>query len=115
MRTEAIENGTGRSWADWLAFFDRLGAAELAHAEIARAVEAEGVATGWWGQAVVIHFEQETGRRVEGQVGDGKFAANASKTLPGGLDEGLARWVSLVRSEERRVGKECRSRWSPCH
>src|SRR5690348_6109235 len=20
-----------------------------------------------------------------------------------------------VRSEERRVGKECRSRWSPCH
>src|SRR5204863_1867389 len=26
--------------------------------------------------------------------------------------------VSLVlqqRSEERRVGKECRSRWSPCH
>src|SRR3712207_35520 len=27
------------------------------------------------------------------------------------------RWVSptLVRSEERRVGKECRSRWSPYH
>ena len=25
------------------------------------------------------------------------------------------RWVSLYRSEERRVGKECRSRWSPYH
>ena len=23
--------------------------------------------------------------------------------------------VMLVRSEERRVGKECRSRWSPYH
>ena len=23
--------------------------------------------------------------------------------------------VSFVRSEERRVGKECRSRWSPYH
>src|SRR2546430_16132222 len=23
--------------------------------------------------------------------------------------------MSLVRSEERRVGKECRSRWSPYH
>src|SRR5687767_15970674 len=23
--------------------------------------------------------------------------------------------TSHVRSEERRVGKECRSRWSPCH
>src|SRR2546429_5878637 len=33
----------------------------------------------------------------------------------------IARWVALVwvlvwfRSEERRVGKECRSRWSPYH
>ena len=24
-------------------------------------------------------------------------------------------WVSTFRSEERRVGKECRSRWSPYH
>ena len=32
---------------------------------------------------------------------------------------GLAYWytwqVSILRSEERRVGKECRSRWSPYH
>src|SRR2546421_6381492 len=27
----------------------------------------------------------------------------------------LARVKTLVRSEERRVGKECRSRWSPYH
>ena len=24
-------------------------------------------------------------------------------------------WSSQLRSEERRVGKECRSRWSPYH
>ena len=30
-------------------------------------------------------------------------------SLPGGLEE------KLDRSEERRVGKECRSRWSPYH
>src|SRR3989454_4940579 len=24
-------------------------------------------------------------------------------------------WFNLTRSEERRVGKECRSRWSPYH
>ena len=24
-------------------------------------------------------------------------------------------WIDKVRSEERRVGKECRSRWSPYH
>src|SRR3989449_10940869 len=27
----------------------------------------------------------------------------------------LAGWGYWVRSEERRVGKECRSRWSPYH
>jgi len=29
------------------------------------------------------------------------------------LDDFL--WVARPRSEERRVGKECRSRWSPYH
>ena len=24
-------------------------------------------------------------------------------------------WLLVLRSEERRVGKECRSRWSPYH
>ena len=24
-------------------------------------------------------------------------------------------WLEVARSEERRVGKECRSRWSPYH
>lgn len=100
MRTEAIEKGTGRSWADWLAFFERIGAERLDHAAIAREVEAEGFATGWWGQAVVIHFEQETGRRVEGQLGDGKFAANASKTVAGDLDSGLARWCALIAADD---------------
>ena len=31
------------------------------------------------------------------------------------LDGHIARKYNLVRSEERRVGKECRSRWSPYH
>ena len=27
----------------------------------------------------------------------------------------IRRKADLIRSEERRVGKECRSRWSPYH
>src|SRR3712207_5127423 len=30
-------------------------------------------------------------------------------------DKGLLTIADVVRSEERRVGKECRSRWSPYH
>src|SRR3712207_6952940 len=33
----------------------------------------------------------------------------------GQITEGGARLNVNVRSEERRVGKECRSRWSPYH
>ena len=29
--------------------------------------------------------------------------------------ETIEQWLSEMRSEERRVGKECRSRWSPYH
>ena len=32
-----------------------------------------------------------------------------------GTAAALAFVVGLLRSEERRVGKECRSRWSPYH
>ena len=31
-----------------------------------------------------------------------------------GFDLNFAQ-IGLIRSEERRVGKECRSRWSPYH
>ena len=30
-------------------------------------------------------------------------------------DSVLGKWTDSQRSEERRVGKECRSRWSPYH
>ena len=31
------------------------------------------------------------------------------------ISEGAAHYEINARSEERRVGKECRSRWSPYH
>ena len=34
---------------------------------------------------------------------------------PGSIDFVAESSLSLLRSEERRVGKECRSRWSPYH
>ena len=39
-----------------------------------------------------------------------------SPSHSGGLRyHGMSPILSLLRSEERRVGKECRSRWSPYH
>src|SRR5256712_13870747 len=60
---------------------------------------------------------------------DALHAATSRAGGPGdnGTDESCANWIWLAelagremavvlnRSEERRVGKECRSRWSPYH
>ena len=40
------------------------------------------------------------------------YGGGASMTIKGGTGSGE---VNERRSEERRVGKECRSRWSPYH
>ena len=38
------------------------------------------------------------------------------RTVKNELDKGYKKkFLRLTRSEERRVGKECRSRWSPYH
>ena len=36
-------------------------------------------------------------------------------TAPGVVADPIDRTKEEMRSEERRVGKECRSRWSPYH
>src|SRR2546430_7114735 len=49
----------------------------------------------------------------EPQVHD--FLRGRMKTSLGILDSHLQNRNFAIRSEERRVGKECRSRWSPYH
>ena len=54
-----------------------------------------------------------------------EFPVNIKRTDPkmaqliitqyGGPDGELGASMRYLRSEERRVGKECRSRWSPYH
>src|SRR3712207_9529136 len=44
------------------------------------------------------------------------IALGRKNALFAGSDGGARHWaIGASRSEERRVGKECRSRWSPYH
>ena len=49
---------------------------------------------------------------VEGEITVTEAHLNPMGMVHGGC---LATLADTVRSEERRVGKECRSRWSPYH
>src|SRR2546430_6765623 len=46
---------------------------------------------------------------------NGKSVLRASYGIFYGRQNMLTQVGSITRSEERRVGKECRSRWSPYH
>jgi len=49
---------------------------------------------------------------VERGAGEGAFHADAAYEAAGAR---IVPDATALRSEERRVGKECRSRWSPYH
>src|SRR6266498_5183404 len=80
------------------------------------------VSTAWWG---ALHTDVALARRLAAV--DGDDLARHERSLVGGeKDDRTGHFVGLadtaerdsrcqrgfVRSEERRVGKECRSRWS---
>src|SRR3712207_8739149 len=63
--------------------------------------------------ALPILTDVETGAEVEVAVADAalsRYAATRDAWL-----EAVEQVCGARRSEERRVGKECRSRWSPYH
>ena len=47
--------------------------------------------------------------------GDNKWRFKASYKFPKIEQSIMDNLIEIYRSEERRVGKECRSRWSPYH
>ena len=53
--------------------------------------------------------------RISGQMGTILAYIEKLKEVNTDDVEPTAHVLGLKRSEERRVGKECRSRWSPCH
>src|ERR1041385_4024524 len=72
-------------------------------------------------RSVALDFETEEGRRIVH-----KLAKRSDVVLENFKTGGLAKFgldyaglskdnPRVIRSEERRVGKECRSRWSPYH
>lgn len=124
-RIEAIERATQRSWADWLAYFDSIGAADLDHHTIASHLihELTGIVDnlGWWAQSTAVAYEHHIGRRIPGQQPDGTFRLSVSKSTKLGMPELMASWtkfaaadpdvLGLVAAEPRVSGTENRITW----
>src|SRR2546430_12562466 len=83
--------------------FDCDWSSDVCSSDLRPAVMAEDVSEG----KLVVVAQNEVGRHVEG-------GERAAQVVIDRVDL-LAPSRGVVRSEERRVGKECRSRWSPYH
>ncbi|MEM9200041.1 MAG: DUF4287 domain-containing protein [Actinomycetota bacterium] len=79
----SVVDNTGRTWNAWCDLIDAAPGAVEGHQAVARWLADEHGLDGWWSQAVTIGWERITGRRVPGQLSDGSFAANKSKTMFG--------------------------------
>lgn len=78
---ESVREATGRTWDEWFKMLDKWGAKDKKHPEIARWLSEEHGADGWWAQSVTVAYEQERGMRAPGQMADGTYSINASKTI----------------------------------
>ncbi|WP_116449882.1 hypothetical protein [Blastococcus litoris] len=103
-RIKPVERATNRTWDEWLAFMDRIGAEHLDHKAIALQVYEEIGPTldqrGWWTQAVTVAYEQHIGRRIPGQRPDGTFQTSVSRSTSLGMRELVDRWESFAAGDE---------------
>src|SRR3712207_3253657 len=71
------------------------------------------IGASWEGPILVVDLGGGSAQLVVGEASSGLYK---QVSLPLGTNRTTERFVAKdPRSEERRVGKECRSRWSPYH
>jgi len=80
MSDSAVHAKTGRTWKEWVATLDAVGASEWPHGRIADHVHEEHGVPGWWTQTVTVGYERIRGLRDVGQRRGGGYEANKSKT-----------------------------------
>lgn len=101
---EPIERSTNKIWNEWLEFMEQINAKDLNHHDIAEKVyeELNGKIdkVGWWAQAVTVTYEQYIGRRIPGQMPDGKFQTSASKSTKLEMKELMDKWTEFASIDQ---------------
>ena len=78
----AVRSATGRGWDEWCDIIDAWPGSAEGHTAVARHLaDTYDEVTDWWAQGITVGWERITGRRLRGQMSDGTFSANKSKTL----------------------------------
>ncbi len=84
---------TGKAWNDWCDIIEAWPGRDDGHTAVAAWLRADHQVDMWWSQSITGGWERITGRRLPGEMPDGTFTANKSKTVAG--DAALIRKMLL--------------------
>ena len=101
MSDSAVKAKTGCTWERWVWALDRARADTWPHPEIARYIREKYKTSSWWSQTLTVGYERIKGLRAIGQLRDGGFEANRSRTFP----------VTVSRLYRAFSHRRVRSRW----
>lgn len=76
-----VSANTGRGWDDWVAQIDAGPGAAAGHTAIARWLVADLGVDTWWAQNVTVGYERIKGLRMPGQMPDGTYQVQRSRTV----------------------------------
>lgn len=77
-----VTAATGDDWNTWVDRIDAWDGNKDGHTAVAKWLREVHDVDAWWAQCVTVGWERITGRRLPGQMPDGTFTANKSKTVP---------------------------------
>jgi len=81
MSDAALKAKTGCTWEKWVRSLDRVGADRWSHRDIARYIHDTYKTSSWWSQNVTVGYERIKGLRDRGQLRDGAYRANKTRTF----------------------------------
>lgn len=113
---DAVKKATGKTWDEWIARLDRLGAEKMTHSQIARMLhDGKHIQSDWWCQMVTVGYEYAKRRRTVGQTEEAGFDIGVQKTIDAPPMEvwkmlfspkGLAAWLGKAKSIPLEAGSE---------
>jgi len=103
MSDAKIREKTGKTWSEWTAALDAIGAAQLPHREIAAYVNGTMGIDGWWSQTITVGYERIRGLRDVGQRRGGAYEVSKTKTCP----------VPLAKLYRAFADTRTRNKWLP--
>ena len=118
---DALQEKTGKTWAEWFSLLDRDDATKQTHQDIVGLLHSKHGVGQWYGQMIAVGYEQERGLRVPHQKPNG-FEISVSKTvnIPAGTaflafhdPKFRKRWLADPDLEIRKstVNKSLRITW----